>query len=74
MKKLTRKQLDNHIRKNLTEKAGMYSATVVIAMLYKRLYGEFPKIGLSGAQAEFADSMIKRLPKRNINTDAILGL
>lgn len=62
MKKLSRKQLDSHIRKNLTEKAGMYSAAVVVAMLYKRIYGEFPKIGLSGTQAEFADSMIKRLP------------
>lgn len=74
MKRLSKEQLDNHIKMNLTEKAGMYSAAVVVAMLYKRLYGEFPKIGLSGAQAEFADSMLKRLPKRNINTDAMLGL
>ena len=62
MSKLTRKQLDKHIKSNLTEKAGVYSAAVVVATLYKRLYGEFPKIGLSGEQAEFADSMIERLP------------
>lgn len=61
------KQLSNHIRKNTTEKAGTYSAAVVIAALHKKLYGEFPKIGLSGAQAEFADSILPHLPKRIIN-------
>ena len=61
------RQLSNHIRKNTTEKAGAYSAVVVVAALYKKLYGEFPKIGLSGAQAEFADSILPYLPKRIIN-------
>ena len=67
MKRWSLKQLDEHCKKNTTEKAGLYSAAVVIAALYKKLYGRFPKMGLSGAQAECADSIIPRLPKRQIN-------
>lgn len=67
MKKWTKEQVWKHIKMNLTEKAGSYSAAVIIAALYKKLYGEFPKIGLSGAQAEFADSIIPKLPNRIIN-------
>lgn len=64
MKKLSVKQLESHIKKNTTGDAGMYSAVVVIAMLFKKLYGDFPKgIGLLGAQAEFADSMLHRIPE-----------
>jgi len=63
MKRWTREELDNHIRENLGEGDDYnYSAAVVVAMLYKRLYGEFPKIGMSGMQAEFADSVIPNLP------------
>ena len=60
-------QLEKHCRKNTTEEAGTYSAAVVIAALFKKLYGRFPRIGLSGAQAEFADSVIPLLPKRQVN-------
>ena len=63
MEKWTKEQLQDHIKLNM----GDYSSAVVIAMLYKKLYGEFPKIGLSGAQAEFADSVISKLPKRQVN-------
>jgi hypothetical protein len=57
-------QLCKHIGLNVKD----YSAAVVVSALYKKLYGEFPKgIGLSGAQAEFADSIIPKLPKRIIN-------
>jgi hypothetical protein len=66
-KRWTKKQLEKHIKMNTTDKAGVYSAVVVIAALYKKLYGELPKIGLSGAQAEFANSVIASLPKRQIN-------
>ena len=67
MKRWTNKQLQGHIIKNTTEKAGLYSAAIVIAALYKKLYGERPKIRLSGAQAECADSIVPLLPKRIIN-------
>ena len=67
MKRWTNKQLQGHIKKNTTEKAGLYSAAVVIAALYKKLYGELPHIRLSGTQAECADSIVPLLPKRIIN-------
>ena len=60
-------QLQSHIKKNTTEKAGTYSAAVVIAALHRKLYGELPRIGLSGAQAEFAESIKDRLPEPNPN-------
>ena len=63
MKKVwTKEELWEHIRINTTEEAGGYSSVVVIAALYKKLYGEFPKVGMSGAQAEMADSIITNLP------------
>ena len=58
----TKKELWEHLRTNLTDKAGTYSAAVVVAALYKKLSGEFPKIGLSGAQAECAESILPLLP------------
>jgi len=69
-KKWTEKQVEKHLKLNLTDKAGGYSAAVIVAALYKKLYGVFPKIGMSGAQAGFANSIIPRLPdkisKKNI--------
>jgi len=58
MKKWTHEQLQEHIRKNVTD----YSAMVVVAALYQKLYGERPKIGMSGQQAEFVDSIINEIP------------
>ena len=64
MKRWSKKQLCKHISLNVKD----YSAAVVVSALYKKLYGELPKgIGLSGAQAEFADSILPKLPKRIIN-------
>lgn len=57
-KKWTKTEVENHIKLNTTD----YGAAVVIAGIYKKLYGELPKIGLSGAQAEFADSVCDMLP------------
>ena len=56
--KWTKEELYEHIKINVKD----YSAAVVVAALYKKLYGEFPKIGLSGTQGEFADSMVDSLP------------
>jgi len=64
MKKWSIKQLHSHIRKNLGEgDEYSYGGAVVVAALYKKLYGEFPKIGMSGQQAEFADSIVGRFPE-----------
>lgn len=59
MKKWTKEGLWEHIRVNVKD----YGAIVVVAGLYKKLYGEFPKVGMSGQQAEFADSVVKSLPE-----------
>ncbi len=49
----TKKELQEHIKTNIwseDEKGEThgYSGAVVVAALYKKIYGEFPKIGLSG--------------------------
>ena len=62
----TKEEVAEHLRTNLTEKAGSYSAAVVVAALYKMLYGEFPRIGLSGAQAEYAEIVISKLPQSQV--------
>lgn len=63
MKKWTEEQLQEHIKGNITK----YGLMVVVAMLYKKLYGEYPKIGMSGMQAEFAESCKDKLPSQKRN-------
>ena len=60
MKKWSKEELCTHIKLNLNDD---YSAAVVVSALYKTIYGELPKIGLSGAQAEFVDQLISKLPE-----------
>ena len=50
------------VEENLRNNKGDYSSMVSIAALFKKLYGKFPKIGMSGQQAEFADSLFSELP------------
>lgn len=59
MKKWALKSVDKALKTNVKD----YSSAIAVAALYKRLYGEFPKIGLSGAQTGVADAMYKKLPK-----------
>lgn len=66
--KWTKKQLCNHIKKNSQFDNYSYSLTVVLSAIYLKLYGELPKsIGLSGAQAESARSIVRNLPNRCVN-------
>lgn len=58
MKKWTKEELQEHIRKNVED----YGSVVVVAMLYEKLYGEYPVIGMSGQQMEFAKSVKDVLP------------
>jgi len=58
-KKWTLKQLQEHLRMN---RENTYSMAVPLAALYKKLYGELPHFGLSGAQAEYAEVVFKKLP------------
>ena len=54
----TKKQLEEHISQNVKD----YGAAVVVSALYKKLYGELPKIGLSGEQASYATRVEKVFP------------
>lgn len=56
--KWTREELDENIRKNVSD----YGAMVVVAYLYKKIYGSFPKCGMSGMQAHIAESIVEILP------------
>ena len=60
MEKWTKKDLLKHIEINVKG----YGEAVVVAALYKKLYGEFPDIGLSGFQGEAAESVVKKLPNK----------
>ena len=57
-KKWTLEQVDESLRINVKD----YGSAIAVAGLYKKLYGVFPKIGLSGAQAGYADALVKVLP------------
>lgn len=58
-KKWTHEELFDHIRLNCKD----YNSMVVVGMLYKKLYGMYPKIGMSGQQAAFLDSVLDKLPE-----------
>ena len=57
--KLTPEEFQEHLKLN----CGDYNSMVSIAILYKRVYGEYPKIGMSGMQRDFADSMENNIPE-----------
>lgn len=60
MEKWTKEELVKHIQIN-TEST--YSMVVVLAALYKKLYGEIPGgIGLSGFQGETAEKLSELFP------------
>jgi hypothetical protein len=47
-------EFEEHIKVNSD-----YSSAVVIAALYRKVFGHFPRIGLSGFQAEAAKSILR---------------
>lgn len=59
MIKWTKGDLDTHIKINSKES---YSMAVVLAALYKKLYGTIPEIGLSGAQGDIAEKLADIFP------------
>lgn len=59
MEKWTKEELEQHIVANINDS---YSAAIVISGLFKKLYGDFPKIHLSGMQAECAEVVCNKLP------------
>ena len=61
VKKWTLCELQEHIKLNVDA----YGAAVVVAGLYHKLYGEYPKIGLSGHQASGAGYISSVIPEPN---------
>lgn len=55
-------RLEAHLRANLIGKES-YGATIVCAALFYKLYGFFPKVGLSGYQGEAASFLVDVLPE-----------
>ncbi len=55
---LTREQVEQQMQENLDS----YGVVISLAALYKKLYGELPKIHLSGNQAEEANNFERMLP------------
>jgi len=60
MTKWTKKEIEAHIKINVTS----YDAAVVVGALFKKLYGVYPSIGLSGFQASAIDSLQEVLPEK----------
>ena len=60
MDKWTKKEIETHIEANVDD----YSTMVVVGALFKKLYGVYPKVGLSGFQANCIDQLLEKLPER----------
>jgi len=61
MSKWSEKEVMEHFRANVKD----YNSMVVVGALYKIAYGDFPKFGMSGQQAEYADFLISKLPNKD---------
>lgn len=58
--KFDKTKLDEHLKINVGSE---YGAAIVCSALYKKIYGEFPKLGLSGFQGEAAQFVFESLPE-----------
>jgi hypothetical protein len=58
-KKWTQTEVEATLKINVKD----YGSAIAVAALYKKLYGKFPDIGLSGAQAGMADGLLDVLPE-----------
>jgi hypothetical protein len=57
--KWTIEEVEEHIKVNVKD----YGAAVVVGALFAKIYGDYPKIGLSGFQAQAIDTILKKLPE-----------
>lgn len=55
-----KERFDDYLNINLQD---TYSSAVIVAALYKKIFGEFPKIGLSGEQADCAGIVLVKIDK-----------
>jgi len=62
----TKEELQDHIKLNSND---TYSLMVPLSALYKKLYGEMPKVGLSGFQGENAEQLAELFPDPPLKTN-----
>lgn len=55
---MTKEDFEKYMQDNIQDP---YSAAVVVSALYKKIFGELPKIGLSGFQAEGAEWTLAKI-------------
>lgn len=58
MKKWTMEDLETHIKENLDNS---YSAAIIVGAYHKVVFGNYPKIGLSGHQASAIDLVVQKI-------------
>lgn len=63
---MTRKWSMKTLEKSLKINVKGYGDAIVVAALFKKLYGRFPELGLSGFQGGTAEALLKRLPDGDI--------
>ena len=56
-KQWTKEELETHMKQNCD-----YGSIIVCGAMFKKLYGEYPKVGLSGFQAEAIDLLMRVIP------------
>lgn len=59
--KWTKEEFQEHMRINSD-----YNSAVVMAALYKKIYGELPKIGLSGFQGSAIEYLLEVMPEPSL--------
>jgi len=60
-------EIEEHLKANLGEGDDYsYGGAIVCAAFFKKFYNVYPKIGLSGFQAEAVQSIVDCLPDANI--------
>lgn len=69
----TKEDLQRHILMNIPTNQEKevypypYGIIIILAAMYLKLYGELPKVGLSGFQGENAEQLAKLLPAQIID-------
>lgn len=55
----TIEQVEESLKINVKD----YGSAIAVAGLFKKIYGVYPKIGLSGCQAQYANLFCEKLPE-----------
>jgi len=59
-KKINKKEIERIMKVNSKD----YNTGILIGAFFKKLYGVYPKIRLSGLQILFVDELVEKLPDK----------